>query len=208
MARFTNAVPLAEHLLATAEGVERVGRVPPSVGPSARKAPRAEGRQLGGGHRRRDVFTGKKRGAEVGKSKRGKGTKIMLLVEGTGLPIAAEIASARPHEVNLIEPLLERRIVGRRPRHLIYDQAADSDPLRRRLATRRIELICPHRKNRKCPPTQDGRRLRRYKRRWKVERTISWLQNFRRLVVRYERYHQLFRGMVHLACLFTVLQRF
>lgn len=132
----------------------------------------------------------------------------MVLVDGHGTPLAAEIASASPAEVTLIEPLLEKRILRRKPRRLIYDRAADSDPLRARLAKRGIELICPHRKNRKRPPTQDGRPLRRYARRWKVERSISWLFNFRRLVVRYEHHAHLFHGFVQLACLFTILQRF
>lgn len=56
---------------------------------------------------------------------------------------------------------------------MIYDRAADSDPLRARLAENGIELICPHRKNRKKAKTQDGRKLRRYKRRWKIERSTA-----------------------------------
>jgi transposase len=80
--------------------------------------------------------------------------------------------------------------------------------LRNRLAKRRIELICPHRSSRKRPATQDGRLLRRYKRRWKVERSISWLFNYRRLVVRYERHNLLFLGLLELACAFTILKRF
>jgi transposase len=131
----------------------------------------------------------------------------MVLVDGNGLPLAADIASASPNEVTLIEPLLEKRLVRRRPRYLLYDLAADSDPLRLRLARRRISLVCPHRRNRKRPPTQDGRVLRRYKRRWKIERSISWLFNFRRLVVRYEYHAHLFYGLVQLACVYTNLKK-
>jgi len=144
----------------------------------------------------------------VGKTKRGKGTKIMVLADNQGLPLSATIASARPHEVTLIEPLLEERQLRRRPERLIYDTAADSDPLRKRLARRGIELICPHRKNRKKSATQDGRRLRRYRRRWKIERSIGWLQNFRRLVTRYEYHAELFQGFVQLACLIITLRYF
>lgn len=132
----------------------------------------------------------------------------MLLVDGHGLPLAADIASASPHEVTLIEPLLEKRVLRRRVKRLIYDLAADSDPLRKRLAQRGIELICPHRENRVKPPTQDGRKLRRYGRRWRVERSIGWLQTFRRLVTRYEYHDYLFLGFVQLACLMVVLRRF
>jgi len=132
----------------------------------------------------------------------------MVLTDGRGLPLGAEIASASPHEVTLIEPLVERRILPTKPRRLIYDLAGDSDPLRTRLARRGIELVCPHRKNRKKPPTQDGRKLRRYRGRWKIERSIGWLQNFRRLVTRYEYYAHLFHGFVQLACLMVVMRRF
>jgi transposase len=92
-------------------------------------------------------------------------------------------------------------------KRLIYDRAADSTPLRKRLACRGIDLISPNRwyLNRK---TQDLRKLRRYRHRWKVERTISWLKRFRRLVTRYEYYSHLFQGFVQLACLKILLRRF
>jgi transposase len=160
---------------------------------------------------RRNVFVGKKKkkgGEKVGKTKRGKGTKIMVFTDGHGLPLGIDTASASPHEVTLIEPLLEKRVLRRKPKRLIYDAAADSDPLRERLGRRGIELICPHRANRTKPRTQDGRAFRRYRRRWKVERSIGWLQNFRRLVTRYEYHADLFQGFVQLACLVVVLGRF
>ena len=132
----------------------------------------------------------------------------MVLTEGHGLPLAVDIDSASKAEVNLVESLLEQRVIKRTPRRLIYDKAADCDPLRERLARQGIELVCPHRKKRKRKPTQDGRKLRRYRRRWKIERSISWLQNFRRLLVRHEYHAHLFLGFAQLACLFTTLRRF
>ena len=66
---------------------------------------------------------------------------------------------------------------------LIADKSYDSDPLRKRLKKQRgIDLICPHRRNRTKPKLQDGRKLRRYRRRYKIERTFAWLGSFRRLV--------------------------
>ena len=56
-------------------------------------------------------------------------------------------------------------------------------------------------------PTQDGRTLRRYKRRWIVERTFPWLGNFRRLAVRYDRSLTVYRGFFHIACFMIVLRR-
>jgi transposase len=132
----------------------------------------------------------------------------MILADGGGLPLAAHVTSASPHEINLIEPLLERRRLRRMPKRLLYDLAADGDRLRERLARRGVDLICPHRRNRTAPRIQDGRKLRRYRHRWKIERSISWLQGFRRLVTRYEYHDYLFLGFVQLACLMIVLRRF
>jgi transposase len=149
-----------------------------------------------------------KGGDRVGPTKRGKGSKLMLLVDGAGLPLAIDIDSASPAEVTLIEPLLDEAVTPFVPDRRIYDRAADSDPLRERLAARNIELICPHRRRRKRPPTQDGRPLRRFRKRWIVERTISWLHAFRRLVTRYEYYAFLFHSFAKLACIMIVLRWF
>ena len=208
MERLTTIVPLVPDLLATAPAVGRGRHVPEGLGPRAAPARRPRPSGLDGGVRRRHVCPGEKRGDCVGATKRGKGTKLMLLADGGGLPLAADVHSASPAEVRLIEPLLAKRVLRRRPERLIYDKAADCDALRRRLAKQGIDLICPHRRNRTRPKLQDGRKLRRYRRRWKIERSISWLFNFRRLVVRYERHAHLFLGLVQLACLYTTLQRF
>ncbi len=89
---------------------------------------------------------------------------------------------------------------------MIGDKAYDSDPLDARLAEQGIELIAPHRANRKKPKTQDGRPLRRYKRRWKVERLFAWLQNFRRIRVRHEYHAENYLGFVQLGCTIILLR--
>ena len=208
MERYAGAISLGHDLLASPPEMDRGRRLGKSLGPIAAetRSPRScVPRRVYG---RRHVCLGKKRGEKVGKTKRGKGTKIMVLIDGCGLPLGIDTASASPHEVTLIEPLLDKRVLRRKIQRLIYDAAADSDPLRARLLRREIDLICPHRKNRKRPPTQDGRKLRRYRRRWGVERSISWLQDFRRLVTRYEYHAHLFHGLVQLACMIVVLRRF
>jgi transposase len=138
----------------------------------------------------------------------------MVVVDGQGVPLGNHLDSASPHEVTLIEKTLSTISVPRRhgrpkqkPQRLIYDTAADSDELRKRLKKRGIELIAPHRNNRVKPPTQDGRKLRRYKRRWKVERTFAWLGNYRRLVVRYERHVEMYNAFFHVACMMITLNR-
>ncbi|MGQ9514187.1 MAG: transposase [Thermoproteota archaeon] len=91
---------------------------------------------------------------------------------------------------------------------MIGDKAYDSDKLDEDLKAKGVEMIAPHRDNRVKPPTQDGRALRRYKRRWTVERLFAWLQNFRRLVFRYERYLENFLGLIHLGCIVILLRRY
>jgi transposase len=132
----------------------------------------------------------------------------MVLADGNGIPLATEVEAANHAEVNLIEPLLDEAVTAQVPPRLVYDRAADSDPLRERLAQRGVELVCPHRKGRVRKKTQDGRKLRRYRRRWKIERTIAWLHDFRRIVTRYEVYAHLYHGFVKLACLMICLRRF
>jgi len=140
----------------------------------------------------------KKGGPKVGKTKRGKGTKIMAVADRHGLPVSVCVESASPHEVTLATSTLVQMVISDAPQNLIGDNAYDSDQLDTELKFYGIELIAPHRRNRNNK-TQDRRRLKRYRRRWKIERLFAWLQNFRRLVVRYERHAENFLGMLHLA---------
>jgi len=107
--------------------------------------------------------------------------------------------------VKLAVPTLVQMVIPEAPQNLIGDNAYDSDKLDEELSRYGIELIAPHRGNRNNR-RQDLRRLRRYRRRWKVERLFAWLQNFRRVVVRYERYAENFLGMLYLACCVILLR--
>jgi transposase len=131
----------------------------------------------------------------------------MAVADRFGLPLAVCDASAAPHEVTLVAATLDYRFVDALPERLSGDRAYDADPLDEALLERGIEMIAPHRRNRKRPKTPDGRPLRRYQRRWKVERLFAWLGNFRRLVVRYERHALNYLGFVHLGCILILLRR-
>lgn len=105
-----------------------------------------------------------------------------------------------------MEAVLAGCFLDELPARLIGDKAYDADALDRTLDEEYgIELIAPNRANRKTM-TQDKRKLRRYKRRWKVERIFAWLQNFRRLVTRWERHAVNFLGFVQLGCLKILLR--
>jgi transposase len=145
-------------------------------------------------------------GDGVGLTKAGKGVKIMVLVDARGLPVAVDCASASPHESKLVQGLFEFMLSADTPHRLIGDRAYDSDPLDEQLASQGTDLIAPHRKGRRKPATQDGRVLRRYRKRWTVERTIAWLQNYRRLCIRWEKSSKLFQGFLHLTCSLMLLR--
>jgi len=101
---------------------------------------------------RRFLQRSEKRGFSVGKTKCGKGSKIMAIADGHGLPIAVYVASASPHETKLVEPTLQSCCAPQLPKKLIGDLAYDSDPLDEELHQNRgVELIAPHKKNRSKP---------------------------------------------------------
>ena len=155
------------------------------------------------------VRSSEKRGDEVGYGRKGKGTTVEVIVDAHGLhglPVAVHTAGADVHETRLVDPVLARRFVHELPIRLGADKAYDSGQLRGDLARKGIELIARHRANRVKPATQDGRKARRLKRRWKVERTNAWLKAFRRLQVRYEWHAANFEAFVYLACMLVLLR--
>jgi transposase len=155
-----------------------------------------------------DATFSKARGDGVGLTKAGKGVKIMVLVDARGLPVAVTTGSASPHESKLVQGLFDFMLTLDAPERIIGDKAYDSDALDEALDDEGIELIAPHRKSRTPENvTQDGRPLRRYKRRWTVERTIAWFQHFRRLCIRYEKSAMLFQGFLRLGCSIILLKQ-
>ena len=130
----------------------------------------------------------------------------MAVADRHGLPVAAWIASGERAESHLVVDTLDARFVEEAPQRLIGDKAYDSDgldeQLERELGT---EMIAPNRRTR--GKTQDGRPLRRYRRRWKIERLFAWLFRFRRVVKRWEQKSENFLGFVQLACLVILLRR-
>ena len=138
----------------------------------------------------------------------------MVVVDGQGVPLGSQLTSASPGEATLAEATLDAISVPRggsgrpqkRPLRIIADRGYDSDPLRWRLLRRGVLLISPHRKNRRKPSLNDGRTLRRFRKRWKVERTFAWLGNYRRLVVRYDRTLSMYQAFFHIACALITLR--
>lgn len=122
----------------------------------------------------------------------------MAIADQTGKPLSVYIESATPHEVKLVEKTLANRLVDELPEVLIGDKAYDSDELDQKLLDKYgIKLIAPNRKKRN--KTQDGRELRRYRKRWKVERLFSWMQNFRHIRIRDDYYPENYLAMIYMA---------
>jgi transposase len=123
----------------------------------------------------------------------------MVISDRSGLPVAARIASGPRNEQKLVVETIDSRFTKALPRLLIGDKAYDSDPLDAELKKRGITLVAPHHPRRRRK-TQDGRPLRRYRRRWHVERLFAWLLRYRRVHTRYEYKAGNFMGFVWLAC--------
>jgi transposase len=130
----------------------------------------------------------------------------MAVADRHGLPIAVGIASGERNETKLVVETLQQRFLKQLPERLIGDRAYDSDPLDAELRGMGVEMIAPPhpRRSRK---TQDGRPLRRYRRRWHIERLFAWMLGFRKLVTRYERHARNFLGFAKLACIVILLRQ-
>jgi transposase len=137
----------------------------------------------------------------------------MVLADGAGTPLGIHVEKASPAEVKRLEATLkhgrigDRRAKRRKPKRLIAARGYDSNAARALLVKRDIEPSIPARSNHRVATHQDGRKLRRDKHRWIIERTNAWLQNFRRLAVRYERSAKNFTALMHLACALITLKK-
>ena len=147
----------------------------------------------------------------------GKGTKVMAVTDGNGLPIGLYLAAANHHEVTLAEPTLQtirvRQKRGRpktRPKELVADKAYDSRAFRHALRQRGIKPTIPTFERRKRTSPRRGRPIRvgeSYQQRWKVERCFGWMDNCRRLVVRYDRQLHIYHSFCLLALILWSIDR-
>lgn len=109
--------------------------------------------------------------------------------------------------MTLVEQTLDACLLAELPPRLIGDKAYDSDALDAKLLRERgVELIAPNRRTHR--PSQDRRKLRRYRRRWKIERLFAWLGQFRRIATRYDHFVENYIGFLHLGCMIILLRCF
>ena len=134
----------------------------------------------------------------------------MALANGNGLPLSLDIDGGNRHDIVLTDRTLDAAYVDELPPKLIADKAWDSQTLKDRLFEERgVELIAPTRGGKRpSRRKQDGRALRRYKKRWKVERLFAWLKRFRRISTRWEVKARNYLGFLQLGAILLLLRRF
>jgi len=127
----------------------------------------------------------------LGRSRGGFGTKIHLVTDGQGLPLAVEVSPGQRHESLYAEPVLQavriRRHHGRvrtRPKAVAGDKGYSYARVRRYLRRRRIKAVVPTRKDQRRRPGFDKEL---YRRRNVVERCINWLKESRALATRFDK---------------------
>jgi transposase len=136
------------------------------------------------------------------------GSKHHVVTDAEGIPLAAILTAANTHDVTQLEALLEAipPVRGKsgapksKPRSVQADRGYDSEPLRQRLRQRGIKPLLAKRN------TPHGSGLG--KTRWVVERTLSWLHQYRRLRVRYERRADIHEAFLHLGCALICWKQF
>jgi putative transposase len=133
-----------------------------------------------------------------------------MLVEGKGVPLAVVVASANKHDMKLVESTLESMVIERpepdkrHPQNMCMDKGYDFPEIDELVAewgyTAHIARKGVDQSKRKRIP---GYRARR----WIVERTNSWMNRFRRLLIRWEKKEENYLAMLHLACAWVTYQR-
>lgn len=145
-------------------------------------------------------------GKDIGKTERGKGVKILAIVDRHGPPLSVSTHAANHHEVTLVQWSFNFYMLEAKPEKPIGDRAYDRDSLGAKPKKEGVEMIAPHRSDRTLK-AEDGRRLRRYERCWLVKRFFAWIQWTRRLLIGGGYYAANFLGFVQLASITMLVKR-
>jgi transposase len=151
-------------------------------------------------------------GKKTGKNPtdRGKlGTKRSVLTDGRGVPLGVEVSGANTHDVKLLQATFDSIPIQRpqpsphRHQHVCLDKGYDSQDVRHFLRRRHYR---PHVKSRGQEEKQRKANPRYKARRWVVERTHSWTNRFRRLLIRWEKKVNNYLAFLHLSFAWTTLR--
>lgn len=130
----------------------------------------------------------------------------MVIVEGHGWPIGVGVYGANRNEAGVAEHTFESLLRAPRPLNILGDTAYSSQPLTERLRKRFKVILTAKPKRHYVNFFHDGRRSRRQRRRWKVERGIAWLRNYHRLETRWDIKSANFLGFAQLACSMNLIE--
>jgi putative transposase len=127
------------------------------------------------------------------------GVKRSILSDRRGMPLGLAISGANTHDQKLLDATLDSVHVprpprGRRRQHLCLDKGYDCDAIRQRVRRRGYT---PHIRTRGEEQSEQRMRGKR-PRRWVVERVASWLNRYRRILVRWEKKAANYEALLHL----------
>lgn len=140
----------------------------------------------------------------------------MLAVDGSGIPLNLLTEAANISEYRLALQTVDGISVATRPLHprkrpdaLIADKGYDAGWLRQAFYKRNITPYIPKRrhKGKTEEPRYNSTIQHFYATRWIVERTNAWLQNYRRITIRWDRYADSYEAFIELACILICLRR-
>jgi transposase len=135
----------------------------------------------------------------LGRSRGGWGSKLHLVTDGQGVPLAVKASAGQCHESRYVEPVMNAMRIGRRhrrPRRLAGDKGYSYGSVRRWLRRHRIQAVIPTKSNQ---PPQENFDRKAYRRRNVVERFVNWMKENRRLGTRYEKLAVNFQVMAKFA---------
>ena len=140
----------------------------------------------------------------------------MVAVDGTGIPLSIVTEGANVSEYHLALKTVDEISVAKRPNHpkkrperIVADRGYDARWLRKSMWQRRIKPFIPKRRKRgqKEEPKYNNPVKDMYKTRWIVERTNAWLQNYRRVAIRWDKLADSYEAFIELACILICLRR-
>jgi putative transposase len=159
---------------------------------------------------RLELGQGAPRGAKTGPNPTDRaklGSKRHILTDQRGTPLSAVITGANTHDMKAAFQTMDGVVVKRprprryHPQHLCLDKGYDFPEIEAGVIARRYVPHMRHRGEIENP-------VKRYKpKRWVVERSASWLNRFRKLLIRWEKKAENYLGLVQLACCLTVYRR-
>jgi len=132
-----------------------------------------------------------------------------LLVDGAGVPLALVVTGANRHDVSQLQTVLDSIVIQRPdifeyPQHLCLDKGYAGEPA---LEIVVLRGFIPHIKSRGQEKDEKEKNPANKARRWVVEVAHSWMNRFRKLLVRYEKLTTSYKGLLMLACAFIAFRK-